>query len=117
MPRMGILITWTELTGSRPTRIVLQERLAAYALQHVLLGVARLSAQLNTWQDPNNSAGELEAARQTLPTYYPAIKQLTDANPDRVILTRITILYVAKQALLACQLTGSCSSVPARCCL
>lgn len=107
MAPVGILITWSELTGIRPTKSLLHERLAPYALQHVLLGLARLSAKLNTWQEPNNSAEELEAARETLPSYYAAIKQLTVAEPDRVILTRVTILYVAKQALLACQLNGN----------
>jgi hypothetical protein len=107
MGRMGILITWSELTGTKPTKNLLHQRLANYALQAVLLGLAQLSAQLNTWLNRRNATGELEATRQTLPTYYAAIKQLTEASPDRVILTRITILYVAKQALVACQLTGN----------
>ena len=104
---MGVLITWKELTGDNPTKELLHKRIAAYSLQPVLLGLARLSAQLVTWQNKHNTAGELEAARQMLPTYYPEIKRLTAANPDRVILSRITILYVAKQALIACPLAGS----------
>ena len=41
-----------------------------------------------------------------LPTYYPAIKRLATTQSHRVILTRINILYVAKQALLACKTDG-----------
>jgi hypothetical protein len=90
-----------------PTKELLHRRIGRYSLQPVLLGLARLSAQLGTWQNRHNAAGELEAARQMLPLYYPAIKQLTVVNPDRVFLSRITILYVAKQALIACPLSGS----------
>jgi hypothetical protein len=106
MGRMGILVTWNELTGTRPTKALLQERLAPYALQPVLLGLARLSAQLVTWQQKQNARGELEAVRQMLPRYYPSVAQLVAANADRVILTRITLLYVAKQALGTCTLEG-----------
>src|SRR5207245_1460196 len=35
---------------------------------------------------------------------YPAIQHLVSTTRDRVILTRITLLYVAKQALEACGL-------------
>jgi hypothetical protein len=107
MGRLKVLITWKELTGDRPTKELLHGRLARYSLQPVLLGLSRLSAQLVTWQNRHNAVGELEAVRRMLPRYYPAIKKLTDANPDRVILSRITLLYVAKQALIACPLDGS----------
>ena len=106
MGRIGVLITWRELTGAKPTKELLHERLARYSLQPVLLGLARLSAQIVTWQSQHNAAGEIEAVRQMLPRYYPDIKQLTVANPDRVVLSRITLLYVAKQALIACPLAG-----------
>jgi len=41
-----------------------------------------------------------------LPRFYPAIQHLVSNTRDRVILTRITLLYVAKQALEACRLEG-----------
>lgn len=44
--------------------------------------------------------------RRMLPRFYPAIERLVAATSDRVILTRITLLYVAHQALLACALEG-----------
>jgi hypothetical protein len=106
MGHIGVLISWKELTGTQPTRSLVHEHLAAYALQPVLLGLARLSAQLTTWQNRPDTRAELEATRQMLPTYYPAIKRLTMAQPHRVILTRINILYVAKQALLICETNG-----------
>lgn len=103
---MGVLISWKELTGVPPTKAQVQKQLAPYSLQVVLLGLARLSAQLVTWQQKQNSKGELEAVRQMLPRYYPAITALVSARSDRVILTRITLLYVAKQALSVCPLEG-----------
>ena len=104
---MGILITWSELTGIKPTKELMRERLAPFVLQSVLLGLARISSQLNTWQVPSNSEEELKVARQTLPTYYHAIERLTAATSDRVVFCRISILYVARQALFACRLDGN----------
>jgi hypothetical protein len=104
--QMGILITWKELTAITPTKEQVQQQLAPYWLQLVLLGLARISAQLETWQKKQNSKGELEAVRQMLPRYYPAIAKLVAASSYRVILTRITLLYVARQALSVCTLNG-----------
>ena len=70
------------------------------------MGLARLSAQLTTWRNSSDTHADLEAVRQTLPSYYRAIKGLIEADGDRVGPSRINILYVAKQALLACSLDG-----------
>jgi hypothetical protein len=103
---MGVLITWHELTGSRPTDVMLRARLAPFALRPILLGLARLSAQLMTWQQRQDQPRELEMVRRMLPRLYPAVERLVTASRDRVILTRITLLYVARQALSACALDG-----------
>ncbi len=112
MGRLGILVSWHEITGVRPTRQMVHENLAPFSLQQILLGLARLSAQLSTWRNSASMDSDLEAARQTLPSYYRAIKNLKDADRDRVILTRANILYVAKQALHACSLEGRGISGP-----
>jgi hypothetical protein len=106
MGQMGILITWKELTGIIPAKTQVQQQLAPYSLRGILLGLARLSAQLVTWQQKQNYEGELEAVRRMLPRYFPAIAELVAASSGRVILTRITLLYVAKQALSVCPLEG-----------
>lgn len=106
MGRLGVLITWRELTGTRPTDVMLQERLAPFALRPILLGLARLSAHLMTWQQRQDQPGELEIVRRMLPSFFPAIQRLVSATPDRVILTRITLLFVAKRALEVCRLEG-----------
>jgi hypothetical protein len=106
MGRMGVLITWHELTGIRPTDTMLRERLAPFGLRPILLGLARLSAQLTTWHERQNQPVELEIVRRTLPRFYPAVQHLVSTTRDRVILTRVTLLYVAKQALAACRLDG-----------
>ncbi len=107
MGRMGVLITWSELVGSKPTRDVVRQQLAPYSLESVLLGLSRISALLNTWQVRHNPEADLEIARRTLPTHYRAIERLTSRRDDRVLISRISILYVAKQALSACQIGGT----------
>jgi len=106
MGRLGILVTWNELTGAKPTKELLHTQLSPFSLQQVLLGLSRFSAQLNTWQDRHNARADIEATRQMLPSYYRSIERLVAANPDRVIFSRISILYVAKQALLVCGTDG-----------
>lgn len=108
MGRMGVLITWSEITGHKPTKYALHRQLQPYSLQSVLLGLARLSALINTWQIRYNPEADLDIARQALPKHYQAIKQLASQRPDhRVLVGRISILYVAKQALKTCPLDGT----------
>ena len=106
MGQLGLLVSWKELTGTHPTRELLHQNLAPYNVLSVLRGLSSLSAQLITWQNRSDVNAELEAVRQTMPTYYHAIRRLTASHRDRVILTRANILYVAKQALLACEPSG-----------
>ncbi|MGA8026067.1 MAG: hypothetical protein WB992_02910 [Bryobacteraceae bacterium] len=73
----------------------------------MLIGLARFSAQLNSWQSRHDAPADIEAARQMLPTYYPAIAQLVSMRRDRVVFSRINMLYVARQAFMACDSAGA----------
>jgi hypothetical protein len=79
---MGVLITWRELTGTRPTNVLLQQRLAPFALRPVLLGLARLSAHLMTWQQRQDQPGKLEIVPRMLPNFFPAIQHLVSTTPE-----------------------------------
>src|SRR6266404_2944927 len=85
MPRFGVLVTWSEITGTEPTIALLRERVAPFRLSGVLLGLARITAVLKTWQNKPDFANDQELARQFLPTYFSGIKALCESGTNRVV--------------------------------
>jgi hypothetical protein len=112
MARYGITTTWQELTGQRPIIAELHGRLAPYGLSSVFLGLARISAILKTFLNRQERARHQQITRQTLPRLYQRINALLEQNPDRVVITRTSILFVAKQALRVCPSTGPDATTP-----
>lgn len=106
MGRIGVLITWNEIVGYKPSKAELCGQLSPYSLGAVLLGLSRTSAILNNWQARHNPATDFDVARQTLPKHIEMIRQLTSQRLDRVLFSRASILYVAKQAVRACPIDG-----------
>jgi hypothetical protein len=80
MSQFGVLVTWREVVGTEPTLPLLLERLAPFRLEAVLVGFSRLAAALQTWQNEPSFVTDQQFARQFLPTYYPAIRQLYEAD-------------------------------------
>jgi hypothetical protein len=106
MAQYGVTVTWSELTGQRPTIEQLREQLAPYGLSSVFLGLARISAILKTFLNRYEEIRQLDIIRRTLPGFYESIKARLAANSNRVAITRTSILFVAKQALLTCSAHG-----------
>jgi len=106
MAQVGVLVTWREVTGTVASMELVQERLAPFRLRAVLLGLARLAAVLKTWQNEPNFDVDRLLAQRFLATYYPAIRRICEAAPNRVTFTRLNLLFVAKQACAICELEG-----------
>jgi hypothetical protein len=106
MSQFGVLVTWRDVASTAPTLALLEERLAPFRLEAVLAGFSRLAAALQTWQNEPSFATDQHFARQFLPTYYPAIKRLCEADRNRVTFTRIGILFVLKHACAVCRDDG-----------
>ena len=106
MAQVGLLVTWQELTGTAPTMAMLEKRLAHFRLNAVLLGIARIAALLKTWENAPHFATDRLLAGRLLPTYYPDIERICESGSNRVIFTRLNLLYVAKQACRVCPLEG-----------
>lgn len=106
MSQFGVLVTWHDVTGTQPNMDLLRGRLAPFGLNSVLVALARLAAILQTWQNQPALDTDRSLAEHLLPTYYARIKEIYEAEASRVTFTRIGILFVAKQALIACPNEG-----------
>jgi hypothetical protein len=106
MSQLGVLITWRDVTGTEPTMTMLEERLSRFRLNAVLLGVTRIAALLKTWQNAPDFETDRMLARKFLPAYYSEIKALYAQSANRVVFTRLNLLFVAKQACRVCKLDG-----------
>ena len=112
MPEFATLITFRELTGTEPSLDQLRTTLAPFGLHSVLTGMARLTALLGTWQNDVDLTRDRQLCQQHLPSYSPVIERLRALDRNRVALTRLSILFVLKQACLVCPLDGQGVSSP-----
>jgi hypothetical protein len=103
MSQFGVLVTWREVTDTEPTMALLHERIPPFRLEAVIVGLARVAAVLETWVNAPSFSTDQSLAKEFLPTYYPRIKAIYDTQPNRVTFTRISLLFVLKQAASACQ--------------
>ena len=91
---------------------MMDERLTPFRLSSVLLGIARLSAILKTWQNEPSFTVDRVLAKRFLPTYYARIKRVYEQSSDRVTFTRLNLLFLAKQACRVCALDGRVIETP-----
>lgn len=106
MSQVAVLVTWREVTGTVPTIVSIHERLAPFRLRAVLLSLARLAALLKTWQNQPDFDMDRLLAQRFLQTLYRKIKHICQTGRNRVTFTRLNLLFVAKQACVACALEG-----------
>jgi hypothetical protein len=113
MAQFGVLVTWREVTGTEPTLKLLQDRLAQFRLEPVLVAFSRFAAVLQTWlNEPSFRVAE-RYARQFLPNYYPAIRKICEEEGAHGIFARISILFVLKTACSVCSDEGRDIRTPA----
>jgi hypothetical protein len=106
MSRLAIMVTWNEVTGSDPSLEDLHERLKGYGLSSVLIGLSRITALLQTWQNQGNLATDRALAEKYLPSYFSRIRPLYTAGNDRFVFARMSILFVASHACVVCEVNG-----------
>lgn len=104
MPKESILITWSATTGTKPSLTMLRERLSSYTISQVLVALSQVAGLLKTWQNDPDHTADRTLTGELLPSYIHAIKRFpTDKH---IVFGRISLLYVAKQACIACQENG-----------
>lgn len=92
---------------------MLHERLAPFRLGAVLLGIARVAALLRTWQNELDFVTDRLLAQRHMPTYYGRIQRVARQGQNRIVFTRLSLLFVAKQACCASGVEGREVDTPA----
>ena len=101
MPVEVALLTWMDVTGTRPTLSMLHDRLAPFQLGTVLILLAQIAAIRQTWRNDPACEQDHQLINELLPKYRARINAIK--TPNHIVFSRIGILYVAKQACTACQ--------------
>src|SRR6267378_4251701 len=100
VPKESILITWSIATRTEPSLAILRERLSRYTVSQVLVALSQVAGLLKTWRNNPDHKIDHRLQEQLLPSYMPAVKRFrTDKH---IVFSRISLLYVAKQACIAC---------------
>jgi hypothetical protein len=71
------------------------------------LSPCKLNCLLDTWQNALDFDVDIKLTRILLSSRYGQIDKLRRASGGRVLFSRITLLYLAKQACIACGDTGT----------
>src|SRR5437016_255011 len=93
-PRMAVeaeLLTWSDITGIVPTPSLLRDRLAAFALDTVLVILAQVAAVRQTWRNDPACERDQELSDELLPSYRTRINAIR--RPHHIAFSRIGILY------------------------
>lgn len=98
MAQYAVLVTYREVLGKEPELAHLHALLGKYQRKEVLFLLAKLNCLLGTWQNALDFEVDIKLTRILLSSYYSQIDKLRRASGGRVLFSRITLLYLAKQA-------------------
>jgi hypothetical protein len=101
MPKEAILVTWSDMTGAPASLVMLRERLASYQVSQVLVALSQIAGLLKTWQNAPDHEADYSLALELLPSFVDKIKRFHTGK--HIFFSRISLLYVAKQACVACR--------------
>src|SRR5439155_18539379 len=100
------LITYHEVFASEPSIADLHRIFAKYHRPEVLALLAKLNCILGTWRNKPEFELDSRLSELLLPSYQPKIAAIRRDAVQRLLFSRLTILYLVKQACLACPMRG-----------
>lgn len=107
MAQGAVLITYHEVFSKEPSIGDLYILLAKYQRPEVLVFLAKLNCLLRTWQNQPDFNLDSRLSRLVFPSYDAKIERIRRDSVERVLFSRLTILYLIKQACLASPLQGT----------
>src|SRR5690348_12175222 len=103
LPEFAVLVTAREILGSAPQLSDLHRILAKYQRREVIFLLAKLNCLLGTWQNAPQFDMDARITRLLMPHYSARIEAIRHhSQPARLVFSRMTLLYLLKQACLAC---------------
>ena len=106
MPQFAVLVTAREILGITPKLADLHRILAKYQRREVLFLLAKLNCLLGTWQNTPQFDIDRRITQILIPGYFSQIEGLRRGQAQRIVFSRITILYLVKQACQVCPEDG-----------
>jgi hypothetical protein len=106
LAQFAVLITYREILGREPQIADLHALLAKYQRREVIFLFAKLNCLLGTWQNTPNFDVDEKLSQIFLRSYFDQLVMVRRANGGRLLFSRITLLYLIKQACLACGEAG-----------
>lgn len=106
MAQAAVLITHHEVFGANPSIQDLHGILREYRRAEVLVLLSKLNCILGTWRNAPDFDLDTRLCRLVFPNYRSTIEAIRKDKVGRVLLSRLTILYLIKQACLACPADG-----------
>ena len=101
MAQFALLATHRDVVGREPQLSELREILAKYRRREVIFLLAKINAVLGTWKNEPNFELDNEVSRLFLKSYVNQLAELKRQGPARVVFSRMTLLYLVKQACVA----------------
>jgi len=102
LPQFAVLVTAREILGITPKLADLHRILAKYQRREVLFLLAKLNCLLGTWQNTPQFDIDRRITQILIPGYFSQIEGLRRGQAQRIVFSRITILYLVKQACQVC---------------
>ncbi len=107
MAKAAVLITYREILGKEPELPALHKILKKYERREVIFLLAKVNCLLGTWQNAPYYELDERFSNYLLGDFHLQLKELRRASDTRVVFSRFTLLYLIKQACIACPEKGA----------
>jgi len=105
--KAAVLITYREILGKEPELPALHKILKKYERREVIFLLAKVNCLLGTWQNAPYYELDERFSNYLLGDFHLQLKELRRASDTRVVFSRFTLLYLIKQACIACPEKGA----------
>ena len=106
MAQFAVLITYREIFNKEPSLADLQAILGKYQRREVIFLFAKLNCLLGTWQNAPQFDLDARFSDYLLSAFRENLGRIRHRDDSRVVFSRLGILYLIKQACLACPEDG-----------
>jgi hypothetical protein len=104
--QFAVLITYREIIKKEPSLAELQAVLGKYRRREVIFLLAKLNCLLGTWQNAPQFDLDARFSDYLLSDFRQDLERMRHPNNSRVVFSRLGILYLMKQACVACPENG-----------
>jgi len=123
VPRIGVLITYEEVYGKRGSLDDLHALLRPLSFYSVIVSLGKINAVMRTWLNEPDIETDKEICKLLFGAEATRVERVRERYPAGVAVTRMTVLYVCRQATLSCASDGQSIDSPedllaiGQCCL